>query len=203
MTNKLFNTIDQAPFSGKFLIRDAVQEYVEAPNSKEKRRFGQLNAILGGMAVAHAFQTYLGYELMSHTLERATNSGSTLDMAIAGVGGAYAAVNAVVAARQLDLIPRMKEVRSKKKQKFEAREEELLAIPPPEPNLQPIDTTPPTGEAFPARERGPISTKRKRAMAIAAGLTLAGQAAFMGGVYINHQMDVPQSDMVVSHTIEQ
>ncbi|HEX7484144.1 MAG TPA: hypothetical protein VF281_03260 [Candidatus Saccharimonadales bacterium] len=114
MTNALFSGVDKMPFAGKFAIRESISNYIEADADKEKKQYLKTSAYLGMMAVAHAYQSYMGYETLTNHVEDLANTGDSVNNLLVGVDALYTIVNAGVATRQIALVKWVGEIRKKK-----------------------------------------------------------------------------------------
>ena len=177
MTNRLFASVDKMPFAGKYAIRESISKYVEADASEEKKQYLKTSAYLGVMAVAHAYQSYMGYQASTHHLEHLNNTGDTFDSVLLGIDAIYTGVNAAVTARQIALLKRVNEVRKKK-----AAEQESIAAR--------------------SKDQGNKSLTRKlsqRGALAALAITVSGQAIFAGS-YIDSSFKEVKSNCIETAT---
>jgi hypothetical protein len=166
MTNPLFKAVDRAPLSGRDIIKDTVKEYIEASSDEEHSRYVSVNKVLGAMTVAHAFQAFLGFTLLGSEVQHYRDYSRPLDLALVGVDAIYGAVNTIIAARQAAIIPRMMRIHAK-------RSESEATVEHVEPRDESEDT----------ESEG--NDKADKAGAVALGVTLLGQAIFVGGGVID------------------
>lgn len=158
MTNRLFSVLDKAPFAGKYSIRGSISKYIEADIETEKKQYLKTSTYLGVMAVAHAYQSYLGYQAGAYHMEHLQNTGDAIDSLFIGADAVYAGVNATVTARQAALMKRVREIRQKKLAKHE-------------PDTLGTDSGEKKSFSRKLSQKGILGT---------AALTLAGQAIFTG-----------------------
>ena len=183
IATSIFNTVDQAPLAGKFLIRDTVKSYIEAPADKETKRFVGVNALLGAMVLGHSLQAVEGGSFFMSHAERFYDHSNPVDLAIAGIDGIYAVLNAVVVARQFALIPRMNQIRVRRKN----RHGDMITKTLVDGNEEEVDEN----ATFDEVANG-FTKERSKAMRNAVAFTLAGQALFAGTAFVYGANDTPQ-----------
>lgn len=154
--NKLFAAVDSAPFSGKFIIKDAYVGYVTADDSKKTRRAIVNAALLSVMVGAHAYQAKTGFDSLSFHLPEVTSNPDAKNVMFSSVDSIYTLAMSAVAIRQVDLL---RKVGKRHRQWIKERKK-----------------TPESERLVQKREY----RHSKRAMALALAVTASGQAA--GGI---------------------
>lgn len=159
MSRSFYETVDAAPFVGKFGIRESIQKYILADQATEKKQFAKTSAYLGAMVAAHACQAYLGYEAATTHAEHFQNTEDASDLLLTGVDSMYAFVTASVSLRQIALMKRVATIRKQK-------------------HGQPKEMT------ENAKKNPRLLSQNGYAAALA--ITLAGQAVFIGSAVDAH-----------------
>lgn len=164
MLKSIYETVDRAPFSGKYAIRSSIADYIAVDESKEKSQLTKTASLLGVMVVAHAYQAYMGYNATRLHVEHFQNTENPIDLMLTTVDSTYAFVNSAVTIRQANLMKRVAQIRAKKIEEFDIKTSD---------------------EVIDKNEK----TKRKltqKGVLAATALTLVGQAVFLGS-YVDAQ----------------
>jgi len=161
MFKSINETIDKAPFAGKYSTRLLVSDYISSDESNEKSRFAKTASFLGVMVVAHAYQAYLGYNAAESHVESYQNTDNPADVMLTALDSSYAFINSAVTLRQINLMKRVAQIRSKKLDSFNSE--------------APKDVSD-------KKERTSRSLAKKGIVA-AGVITLAGQAVFLGSYF--------------------
>ena len=173
MVNRVFETIDALPLAGKFSTRQAVKNYVEVDKPQEKKQYIKSQALMLGMVAAHAYQAKLGIDsLNTHIDAIASSEGDPLTYAAVTVDAVYMSINALVTARQANLMYRLDTIRKKKSQK------ERVERPIHEIQATSTEMTHEQKDKNKAR-----SAIMGRAFTLAVTTTLVGQGLFLGSYF--------------------
>ena len=152
--NKLFSLIDDAPFAGKFVIKDAYVGFETASDKAKTVKMLGFMALMGVMVWAHAKQTQMsGESLLTHASEIMQGNGDAMNTMYTTIDVLYTGAMAAVTARQAALTGNvLKKYKTWREQK----------------------------DVIPESERRPERRDYRHklgAIGLAAAVTLAGQAA--------------------------
>ena len=155
----LFDLIDKAPFSGKFLLEEVYVNYITSPDKQKTRRMLGSAAVFSSFSMAHLVQSVYGLTIaQEYTQDIMAQGPDVMNVGFLAIDAVYAATMAAVSLRQAAHVPRfVGDYRQWRMQKDVIPEEERV----PE-----------------KRER----TTKVRDMLAACAVTAAGQAACMASV---------------------
>jgi hypothetical protein len=185
MTSKLFQAIDKMPLAGKYSIRDSIKWYIKSTPESENRRFAATSAYMGAMAVAHAYQAFMGTEAITQHMEHFQNSADPSNIGLLGIDAAYLMVNTAVAARQANLGMRVGQIHGKRRKNRDSSPVSPT-LERKSSDLQHVTAIDEATEEYSPVECGDDEREAKKAMRKsrrilgATAITLAGQMIFVG-----------------------